>query len=120
VHWFERWLLPAKCVLTAEPAMEFDLSPKVIDSLSAAKGVCPVCAELSALNQVCGTCLKHGSPLTKTQVGYFFEGPLVELIHEFKYGHQASHARLLAELLLPKLHFQDVDLLVAVPIHTFG
>lgn len=121
MHWFERWVIPTKCVLTEQLGAELDLAPGIIASLNKPLKVCPQCCEQSADSQLCGACISQPPAFTKTRIAYYFEKEMVELIHQLKYQKQTSHARLLAELYIEAMQMSlkdsEVEALVAVPCH---
>lgn len=117
MHWLESWVLPPRCVLSDEQGLDLDLSPLHINALKQPHQVCPQCCEPSADKKLCGACLTMPPFYDRTRVGYYFDSPLDELIHQFKYANQVSHARLLAELCVEHFKNSDVGALVAVPIH---
>lgn len=117
MHWLENWIMPPRCVITGEQGAGLDLSSAVITALKQPKSVCPQCCEFSADGKVCGACIAAPPAFDRTQVGFYFDGELIELVHKLKYGKQMALARLLAELLQSHLQVENIDALVAVPIH---
>mgnify|MGYP001050173774 FL=1 len=117
MHWLENWIIPPRCVISGESGAGIDLSADVIDSLKKPKAVCPQCCEFSADGGVCGACLAKPPAFERTQVGYYFAGDLIELIHGLKYAKHTAYARLLAELLVEQIESTDVEALIAVPVH---
>jgi|ACQI01.1.fsa_nt_gi ComF family protein len=117
MHWLENWLLPAKCVLSDTPGDGLDLSFETIEALKKPEKVCPQCCEFSEDSSLCGPCIATPPAYDRTQVGFYFEGDLLPLIHGLKYQNRVAYARLLAELLAPKLQNQKVEALIAVPLH---
>lgn len=117
MHWLENWLLPSQCALTGDQGAGLDLSQDVIDGLMSPRRVCPVCCEPSQDRSVCGACLATPPPVDRSQVGFYFEGDVQTLIHGLKYGKQLSHARILAELMVPILDASHVQGVMAVPLH---
>lgn len=117
MHWLENWVMPPHCVLTGEKGAGLDLSPSVIKSLKKPQAVCPQCCEFSADGKLCGACLTQPPAFDQTQVGFYFAGDLVELVHGLKYGKHLAYARLLAELLVEHLNKRNVEALIAVPVH---
>ncbi len=117
MHWLENWLLPAKCVLTGESGSGVDLAPRLVEALKEPGNVCPQCCEPSLDNRLCGACISTPPAFDRTQVGFYFENEMIELVHALKYGKQAAYGRLLAELMQARLDSSKVSALVAVPIH---
>ncbi len=118
---FEKWLLPPTCVLTGEPAEHFDLSPLLVKGLTRPNDVCPVCCELSLKvggeKNLCGACLTQPPAFCRTQVGFYFEGALTELVYGLKYHQKPEYARLLAEMTVAYFDFSGIEALVPVPLH---
>ncbi len=117
MHWFERWLLPPKCVVSDQPAVDRDLSPCVVEGWHHPVEVCPQCCELSSGSQVCGACLTQPPAFDRTQAAFYFEDELVELIHGLKYQNQVAYARVLGELLAERVEVGEVEAIVAVPLY---
>jgi len=51
------------------------------------------------------------------QAAYYFAEPLDTLIYDLKYHGQISNARLLAEMMAPRMKAEGVEALLPVPIH---
>ncbi|MCF6345825.1 MAG: ComF family protein [Thiomicrorhabdus sp.] len=118
---FEKWLLPPTCVITKAPAEEFDLSRALLNALSKPNEVCPVCCELS-LNvggekNLCGVCLTKPPAFCRTQVGFYFEGVLSQLVYGLKYHQKSEYARLLVDMTVDAFDVAGVQALVPVPLH---
>jgi len=118
---FEKWLLPPTCVLTGDPAENFDLSPLLIEALKRPNEVCPVCCELSLKvggeKILCGACMTTPPAFCRTQVGFYFEGALSQLVYGLKYHQKTAYARLLAEMTVESFDAEGVQALVPVPLH---
>ncbi len=118
---FEKWLLPPTCVLTGDPAENFDLSPLLIEALKRPNEVCPVCCELSLKvggeKNLCGACMTTSPAFCRTQVGFYFEGALSQLVYGLKYHQKTAYARLLAEMTVESFDAEGVQALVPVPLH---
>lgn len=121
MHFFEKWLLPPTCVLTGKPAHHFDLSPALFDSLQAPDEVCPICCEQSRKvggeKRVCGACIVSPPAFCRTQVAFYFEGALSQLVYGLKYHQKPAYARLLAEMTVESFDAAEVQALVPVPLH---
>lgn len=83
--------------------------------------VCPECGKVSSLGRYCLT-HKHPWGLAGIFVaGYYQEGPLKEIIHNFKYNHilelGSILSTLMAEALKENLPAEKNLLLCAVPLH---
>ncbi len=114
---FENWWIPPRCVVSGGAAESVDLSAEVLGRFRRADHLCPQCGQSSQENRLCGRCLQVSNNLNRTQVGWFFSGPVMELIHGLKYGDQYAYGRLIAELWAPLLEVEGVELLLPVPIH---
>lgn len=117
MHWLENWLLPPKCVLTGELTGDKDISPKLVNKWPVPKKVCQQCCEPTSDGLLCGTCLAKPPAFQQTQVGFYFDEELVDLIHGLKYQSQPAYARILAELLADKVDANGVEAIVAVPLY---
>lgn len=117
MHWLENWVLPAKCVLSDEPTQGIDLSAQMIDQLKVPNNVCPQCCEPIVDANLCGRCLATPPAFDRTQVGFYFEEPMIDLVYALKYQKQHAYGRLLVDLILRNLEVDKVDALIAVPIH---
>lgn len=118
MHWLESWLLPPKCVLTGELTVDRDISDKLVSKWPVPKKVCPQCCEPTFDGLLCGVCLATPPAFEQTQVGFYFDEELVDLIHGLKYQSKPAYARILAELLSEKLDASSVEAIVAVPLYT--
>lgn len=117
MHWLESWLLPPKCVLTHQPSEDRDIDAKLVGEWPVPTAVCPQCCEPSFDAEVCGRCLADAPAFDKTQVGFYFDAELADLIHGLKYNSQPAYARILGELLAQRLNTQGVQAIMAVPLH---
>ena len=117
MHWLEDWIIPPKCVLTNERAVGLDLSPSIVAGLKHPEQVCPQCCEPSLDSMLCGACLTQAPSFDRTQVGFYFDNELVDLVHGLKYQKQVAYARLLAEMMANHIDIGAVELLLPVPIH---
>lgn len=115
---FEQWLFPATCVMTGNAAETVDLSAEILNKMTRPGTFCPLCAEKLSVSKVCGACLKNPPLTTRTQVGFYFDETVQQLIHDFKYHNQLHLSRLLAELMLQTLDIEAIEALIPVPLHT--
>lgn len=68
----------------------------------------------------CGQCLAQPPAIDRSIIPYVYAAPLDRLITGLKFHQRLSHARLLAELLLPHIPddiVQSLELLLPVPLH---
>lgn len=117
MHWVEKWLIPPRCVISQQATLEHDLSDEQLAQLFKPVGVCPQCCEPSVGGKICGACLTQPPAFDRTQVAYYFEAPLTQLVYDLKYHQQLANARLLADLLAQQLDVTEVQALIAIPIH---
>lgn len=118
MHWLESWLLPPKCVLTGELTSDKDISSLLVNKWPVPRKVCPQCCEPTSDGLLCGACLATPPAFEQTQVGFYFDEELVDLIHGLKYQSKPAYARILAELLTDRLDVTGVEAIVAVPLYT--
>jgi ComF family protein len=116
-------LFPATCRLCLEPgqAPTLDLCRGCEQDFPRNERACPVCA--AALPHRAGSCpgCSADAPrgFDRAFAPYRYEFPLVELIHELKYGGQLATARILGTLLgrrIAECGRPAVDALVPVPL----
>jgi ComF family protein len=69
----------------------------------------------------CGGCLADPPPFAAARGAVYFEGPVRELVHGFKYNRRIHHrkplALLTAERLFPVVREWDPELVIPVPLH---
>lgn len=116
MHWLEKWLLPPRCVISGKKSAERDIAESLVEQWPIPNNVCPQCCEASFAGEICGRCLTQPPAFDKTQVGFYFDAELTDLIHGLKYQSKPSYARILGELLADKLQPQGIQALVAVPL----
>lgn len=120
-------LLPPTCILCGDPAKQrIDLCKPCEQELPWLDAVCAVCA-LPLTNdmtekQICGHCLRHPPPFTKTLALWHYQNPIDHFITRLKFNHQLVYARLLGDLLAQRLadHYRDhplPDCIIPVPLH---
>ena len=82
---------------------------------------CPNCKKITEAGQYCSRCRKLTALSGVIVACYFEEGPIKELIHNFKYNHILEISQILGDLLINALKDQQnlgKNLLItAVPIH---
>lgn len=70
---------------------------------------------------LCQECLLQPPPFTRARAVVFYDGPVREAVHRFKYGRSFVHGRLLRQLLQQAPEIQaiarEAELLVPVPLH---
>ena len=117
MHWLEKWLIPPRCVLTGLPTFEQDLSTELVANWKRPQAVCPQCCEPSALSRVCGACITKPPAFERTQVGFYFDKELVDLVHGLKYQNKLSYARVLGELIAELVDLDNVEAIISVPLN---
>ncbi len=121
MNFLEKWILPPTCVVSGESAERFDLSSALLQTLKQPDAVCPVCCEPSLKQggekNLCGACLTTPPAFCQTQVGFYFEGVLTQLVYGLKYHQKLEYARLLAEMTVESFDVTGVQVLVPVPLH---
>ena len=121
LNFFEKWILPPTCVVTGELADSVDLSPILLQTLKQPVEVCPVCCEPSLKvggeKNLCGACITNPPAFCQTQVGFYFEGVLSQLIYDLKYHQKPENARLLADISASHFDSSGVQALLPVPLH---
>ena len=78
-------------------------------------GGCPVCAEDSPGNAICGACLKSPPRFDGTLAPFVYAFPLDKLVQALKYQHRLAVAGFLAEAMLAGPRPQG-DLIVPLPL----
>jgi len=116
LHRLEKWLLPPKCVISGVETQNRDISVKLVDEWPVPYGVCPQCCEPSFDSKQCGTCLAQSPAFDQTQVGFYFDKELIDLIHGLKYQNHTAYARILGELLAERIDSKDIEAILAVPL----
>ncbi|MCZ6804000.1 MAG: ComF family protein [Proteobacteria bacterium] len=80
---------------------------------------CPVCAQITVNNNVCGACLKRRPYFTNTEVLYNYQYPANYLIKAFKYNNRPELAISFADIMAKQLSDKPIlpELLLPVPLH---
>lgn len=116
MHWLESWLLPPECVLTHQACKKRDISPSLVGNWPVPTEVCPQCCEPSKDSKICGACLANPPAFSRTQVGFYFDNELVDLLYGLKYNGNPAYARILGELLAERIDKKGVEAIIAVPL----
>ena len=79
---------------------------------------CPFCGTWLSVESVCGECTRNRPPFARGHFGFYFEGPLREAIHSFKFKARKDVGRALVRLLRPKLLLiqEAFDAIVPLPV----
>ena len=114
-----RLLWPARCLVCAEPAEDArDLCRACAAALPWNRTACDRCALPLAAPGTCGACLRRPPPLTAVHAACRYGFPLDRLLLRFKFHHDLTAGRLLAQLMaeattmLPR-----PDAVVPIPLH---
>ena len=67
--------------------------------------------------QLCGHCLIDPPAFSTTQAGLLYQGPIKELVHDFKFHASPRAGTLLAELMVLTPPPTQADALLSVPMH---
>ncbi len=72
--------------------------------------------------RLCQACLRQPPPFDRARAVFFYEGPILEAIHRFKYQRQLLFGRFLGQTLKQAPEITEImaaaQLLVPVPLHT--
>ncbi|MBD3821975.1 MAG: ComF family protein [Thiotrichales bacterium] len=115
----ENWLLPpvgqgSHALLSSIPA---DLDDALLAELDFWQQGCPRCAALGTSSHVCGDCLAQPHFVDRTQALLVFNDAAKQIIHGLKYQGELFWVRVLAELMVQRITAEQVDALIAVPLH---
>ncbi len=76
---------------------------------------CDICALPLPTGRICGACLDRPPRFNGVEAPLAYQFPLDALIRAFKYGGRLAMARILGELLAPRVS-RDVDAIVPMPL----
>lgn len=118
---------PSSCLLCSAPLPgrpEVLFCPKCMGGIKFIHSpICPVCGRPFAAEEqpehLCHTCLSKPYHFDRARAVTFYDGPILEAIHRFKFGKKIIHARTLAGLKSEDRLFSldKFDLFVPVPLH---
>jgi ComF family protein len=77
---------------------------------------CPICAQLTAQGEICGSCLKNPPLFSRTIAAFSYQFPLDQLIQSLKYHEQLVLAHRFAEKLGQRIRILP-DLIIPMPLH---
>jgi ComF family protein len=79
---------------------------------------CSFCGTWLSVESVCGECTRNRPPFERGHYGFYFEGPLREAIHSFKFKARKDVGQALVRLLQPKLLAmrETFDVIVPLPV----
>ena len=80
---------------------------------------CPVCAQNTTGNKICGSCLRRQSYINRTEILFNYQYPANYLIKAFKFYSRTDLARYFAEALAKRLVNKTPlpKVLLPVPLH---
>jgi ComF family protein len=116
------FLLPPRCVLCGRSSGSICIcSPCKID-LPWPGPLCDQCGVPlgSPLDRICGACIQHKPPFTRTVYPLQYVFPANRLVQAFKFKRQLAAGRILSHLMYENLIATGVDLpdvLIPVPLH---
>ena len=120
-------LFPCHCRICGQINAEL-LCESCFAKLEYDEHCCVQCGELlptphgeSLVLDRCGHCIAQPPPFERTVFAYRYSGPMVELIHQFKFSEQLILGRLLADMIVARMQEQMSgnlpDALISVPLH---
>lgn len=90
------------------------------DSLITSVNVCPICAAISPLSQVCGKCIKQTPKIDELWSSYNYTNPLKYILHQYKYNGMMQFSHNIKYLMLkntPKFRQEiNFDAIIAMPL----
>lgn len=116
------FLLPQVCVVCKAKA-ENNLCAECRAQLPRINYGCARCGrELSQNALICGKCLTHPPPFTRTIAPFFYAAPIDQLVIALKFHGHLLNAKLLGELLAENVveNYRDCpkpELIIPVPLH---
>ena len=79
--------------------------------------ICPECSKLSENGQYCQRCQKGKALKGIIVATYYEEGPIKEMIHNFKYNHALELKKVLSDLLIQAVSQKTFDFITFTPLH---
>jgi ComF family protein len=125
MHLARELLFPSFCYLCREPAHEgMPLCPECLSKIELIQNRCQICGEPfsgEAGERSCGDCMQDPPHFVKARAWARFGGPMLDVIHKFKYQRGFQFAEWMAagmiEVFEKEFADQEVDLIVPVPLH---
>jgi len=128
--WQQRFLrlLPCTCKICHKAASAL-LCSQCMQELHYRKDICEQCGEALPENLLlkhplaknhCGRCISDPPAFQRTLFAYDYNGPVVQLIQQFKFGETLILSRLLADMIVERIKEHDFplpDALIPVPLH---
>jgi ComF family protein len=116
-HWVKQ-ALPGYCAFCLAPAVEGrGWCSRCVVELPWNLHSCEQCGDPVAQEQsLCGHCLIDPPAFSNTQAGLLYQGPIKELVHDFKFHASPRAGTLLGELMLLTLPLTQGDGLLPVPM----
>lgn len=115
----QRWWWPAACLLCGQAAAGRDFCTECERSLPYLGPACPRCALPLPVTQWCGACQQQPPRFARTTALFRYAPPVDRFIHALKYQGALHYARVLGQLLAPRLWRLNSlpDLIIPVPLH---
>ncbi len=81
---------------------------------------CDICLSYVPANKPCPFCAEGGmAGIDRMYAPYRYVGPVRELVHLLKFGHEERAADLLAEKMADSLMDREFDMIIPVPLHRY-
>ncbi len=118
------FLLPPRCVLCGQPCGSICICAACRVDLPWTALHCKQCGLplASPKDDICGQCIRHTPPFTRTVCPLQYQFPADSLVQAFKFKRQLAAGRVLSHLMCEYVTCQQVrhpDMLVPVPLHNF-
>ena len=115
-------LLPPRCVLCGRPSGSVCICTPCKSDLPWIGPHCRQCAlPLASVNdEVCGHCIQHSPPFTRTVSPLLYHFPADRLVQGFKFNRQLAAGRVLSHLMCEYVIDRELslpDTLIPVPLH---
>lgn len=117
-------LFPSRCILCKKTVNQaIEICPDCYSALPHNENCCQACAlplpEELGSTVICGRCLRQPPTFDYAYSLFRYEGNVIGLVHQLKFGERISHARSIGEMLCSKLHQagESPDCLLPVPLH---
>jgi ComF family protein len=112
-------ILPQNCLLCKQEDHGLAICSACLADLPwQVENCCQLCGLISN-NPICGRCLKQAPAFNHTYAVFQYAYPIDALIPYYKYHHALHLCQTLGELLAQKLITQNIDYLIAMPMHPY-
>jgi ComF family protein len=118
------FLLPPRCVLCGQPSGSVCICAPCKTELPWNGYHCRQCGLPlgSQRDKICGHCIQHTPPFTRTVCPLQYQFPADRLVQAFKFNRQLAAGRVLSHLMCEYVtdrQFSHPDMLIPVPLHNF-